>query len=367
MFLEITKELGQEVITRLAEYITVDINIINIEGKIIASTNNSRINEFHTGGLQVIQSGKKLIIDSKNLKNFPNTKQGINLPIIHRNSICGAVGISGHPEEILSIVNLVKISVELVLDQIYMQEKSFIYEKKQLKWMQYLLHPSGFDEDFLQKEAELSLGIDVKQYWKAVVVFVDKNLKTQFSYLVNKHFRLSGIEPLFKLQLANNEFLYIISPDIFESTIRKVLNIIFENLNKRLHIGIGKAEFGIKGIKESYNQAKKAIKFAGEKYSIAHIDDWPIERLISCISTEEIKSACEDYISSIKYLDKEITQTLNLFIKTNFSTQETADILHIHRNTLLYRLQQFKQKTNLNPKSFNDMFIYKVIKHNLCE
>jgi hypothetical protein len=69
------------------------------------------------------------------------------------------------------------------------------------------------------------------------------------------------------------------------------------------------------------------------------------------------------------YLDAEITQTLESFFELDCNVSETAKKLFIHRNTLLYRLDKFKQETGLDVRSFNQAIhvklalqLYKVTK-----
>lgn len=53
--------------------------------------------------------------------------------------------------------------------------------------------------------------------------------------------------------------------------------------------------------------------------------------------------------------DSELLDTLKTFIVKNQSFKNTADELHIHINTLHYRLKRIEQITNLNPRDFHDM------------
>jgi len=42
------------------------------------------------------------------------------------------------------------------------------------------------------------------------------------------------------------------------------------------------------------------------------------------------------------------------------NVSETAKKLYIHRNTLLYRLDKFKQETGLDVRTFNDAVLVKI-------
>ncbi|CRF29116.1 transcriptional regulator%2C CdaR [Mycobacterium tuberculosis] len=67
--------------------------------------------------------------------------------------------------------------------------------------------------------------------------------------------------------------------------------------------------------------------------------------------------------------DPETMTTLEHFFQLDCNVSETAKKLYIHRNTLLYRLDKFKQETGLDVRTFHHavlvkiaMLLYKVTK-----
>lgn len=59
-------------------------------------------------------------------------------------------------------------------------------------------------------------------------------------------------------------------------------------------------------------------------------------------------------------LDAETLTTLESFFSQDCNVSETAKKLYIHRNTLLYRLDKFKQETGLDVRTFNDAVLVKL-------
>ena len=59
-------------------------------------------------------------------------------------------------------------------------------------------------------------------------------------------------------------------------------------------------------------------------------------------------------------LEREMLSTLESFFDLECNVSETAKILYIHRNTLLYRLDKFKQETGLDVRSFNDAVLIRI-------
>jgi DNA-binding PucR family transcriptional regulator len=59
-------------------------------------------------------------------------------------------------------------------------------------------------------------------------------------------------------------------------------------------------------------------------------------------------------------LDSETLMTLEQFFAMDCNVSETAKKLYIHRNTLLYRLDKFKNATGIDVRSFNDAVLIRV-------
>jgi sugar diacid utilization regulator len=56
-------------------------------------------------------------------------------------------------------------------------------------------------------------------------------------------------------------------------------------------------------------------------------------------------------------LTPKLIDTLEAFFACNFHIAETAQALFVHRNTLIYRLGQIKEKTGYDPQRFQDALV----------
>ena len=54
------------------------------------------------------------------------------------------------------------------------------------------------------------------------------------------------------------------------------------------------------------------------------------------------------------------TVTIDRFMQNNLNIAETARQLHMHRNTLIYRLEQVEKRTCLDLRRFEDAMTYKI-------
>lgn len=95
-----------------------------------------------------------------------------------------------------------------------------------------------------------------------------------------------------------------------------------------------------------------------------------LERLVHSISPAEKSTFIEAVGTGVElFKEEETLTTLETFFQLDCNVSETAKRLYIHRNTLLYRLEKFKQESGLDVKSFRDavlvqlgLLLYKLTK-----
>ncbi|WP_018751887.1 PucR family transcriptional regulator [Paenibacillus sanguinis] len=86
-----------------------------------------------------------------------------------------------------------------------------------------------------------------------------------------------------------------------------------------------------------------------------------LERLISSIpEIERERYIAERRDRSTLLQEEETFTTLETFFSLDCNVSETAKRLYIHRNTLLYRLDKFKQETGLDVRTFADAVLVKL-------
>ncbi|CUX40956.1 PucR family transcriptional regulator [Clostridium sp. C105KSO13] len=75
---------------------------------------------------------------------------------------------------------------------------------------------------------------------------------------------------------------------------------------------------------------------------------------------------CENFLKEIfgsgtpEPFDGETTAAINKFFQNNLNIAETSRQLHMHRNTLIYRLEQIEKKTGLDIRKFEDAMTLKI-------
>ena len=339
----LTQQQAQNIVDRMMNVIPYNVNIMNDKGIIIGSGDKNRIYKLHEGAIEAI-SNKRMIEISK---GGVGTMPGVNTPIIFQDKIIGVIGITGEPSVVRPFVELVRITAELLVNQEYVLFQRRINDQLRDEFLYELIYLNkDYSQDF--KERGDSLGIDVSIPRVAVVLtFLDEYLDKIKSKLIN----ILRIDE-FYLKLNPSTIVVVM---FYDSLVTKRLE---KFLNKDeeycIQIGIGMSEniFGI-----SFKQATKALKIGKKIENENNIHLYKDIAFISLLSSFKDNNDMKKIIKSLEVENQlNLLSTLSTYINMNGQVNKIADALHIHRNTLNYRLEKIEEVTGKNPKNFIDLF-----------
>jgi sugar diacid utilization regulator len=144
------------------------------------------------------------------------------------------------------------------------------------------------------------------------------------------------------------------SSNIFAEIKELAKNLQNEITNKYkeidVSIGIGRIKQGLIFVHESFVEATKCIKFL-KNYRFDHrvlsYTDLGVQRFILQNSKEELIDFIHEVLGPLIEYEKtrkgELLSTLIVFLDQNQNIKKTADSLHIHTNTLSYRLKRIEE------------------------
>jgi len=159
--MRITHKLAQNIVDKTMNILGKNINIMDENGVIIGSGDKSRLNQFHEGAAQVIKEGKKLEIYSKDINHLVGAKPGINLPIEYNNKIIGVVGITGEPNEVTPFGEVIKMTVEMMLQQEFLLKELQLEQQARENFIQDMISGRiGNDSDLFITRGQI-VGYDI--------------------------------------------------------------------------------------------------------------------------------------------------------------------------------------------------------------
>ena len=391
--MKITHKLAQDIVDKTMSILGKNINIMDEKGVIIGSGDKSRLNQYHEGAAQVIKEGKKLEIYSKDINHLVGARPGINLPIEHNNKIIGVVGITGEPNEVSPFGEVIKMTVEMMLQQEFLLKEIQLEQQVRENFIHDLISGRiGNDPDLFITRAQIvgydilipriALVVDIYQFEKTAKQSLQafKGSKEGEIYLQRlKNDVLKTIQGIFVdtpqeiVSYTGGDRFVVLkivnlkdSDEILRNKLfrmgKRIENTISHQMKFKVTIGIGEYHEGIQGLNKSFKEATQALDVGtrlGEAGDIYHINDLGIGRILAEIK----KDTQQEIIKKTFYSTKEVRgrkinetllDTLKAFFDNSLSISKTAQMIYIHRNTLLYRLRRVKEITGLDPKIFDE-------------
>lgn len=376
--MELTYELAQPIVSQIKNNLNYNLNIMNHEGVIVASSDSARITSIHKGALDVVRTRQEKVIYPEDVSQLEGTKPGVNLPISMHGECIGTVGITGHPDKVYDIANIVKLTTEALIQHHYLSNKLRYKREAMREWLLDLIKagPSTDPNELLSRATLLNIEVNKKCSIMLIKILdfatiLQKDLDTK-SKLTDKVIELCT-------GFTSSNFFGFISNDTFalayqvtklndtKGEIDQIASQIHQHLaDHRLtsYIGIGNANRSIEGFQKSYAEARQSLELIEKKTTtppIMHIQDWGMTRLFEAVPEEMKQSFIDQYLATKPPLNDELKLTLHHYFEHDLDITSAAKALHIHRNTLVYRLEKIKDTLELDPRRFNDAIILKFL------
>jgi carbohydrate diacid regulator len=121
-------------------------------------------------------------------------------------------------------------------------------------------------------------------------------------------------------------------------------------------LGIGQYYPDLGGLRKSYQDAKLALEVGmkvwkrGKYYHIKQVGMF----ITLANTSQDRKAELAHQILSPLLRDEQLFKTVQAFLANGLNLTDAAENLHIHRNTLIYRLDKTKKLINLDPRHFDD-------------
>ncbi|PEQ95449.1 sugar diacid recognition protein [Bacillus sp. AFS006103] len=332
--MKINRVLAQEIADKVMMVIPYNVNIMDEVGMIIGSGNANRIDTFHQGAISAVELGTIVsIYDSEG-----SSKPGVNIPFHFKQEIIGVIGISGEPTIVGPFAELVRVTAELLINQEFLFRERRIQEQMKEEFLyQWVFRLDEYDAAFINNGE--AIGINLKLERKAIIV---KGETIKEPYLKEQEFT-------FKLNKSN--ILFIVPTD--SDLLKRLEPIITQQSTK---IGIGDSSTHVA---KSVHEAKRAIDIAERLGMPSTYCYYQELKFIDYLTNKDQSfSEISHFFQELEITPKgqELIDTLLCYIKNSGDMNAISKELHIHRNSLAYRLQRIEILTNKNPKKFTDLF-----------
>ncbi|MGM8364012.1 helix-turn-helix domain-containing protein [Virgibacillus sp. W0181] len=204
---------------------------------------------------------------------------------------------------------------------------------------------------------------------QCMVIEGDKERLWQQNSFIEKEWFVRSIEQITNAVTVNS-FLFtrayqliIIIPKIKENAMDQIIRGIERKWGEKKHIlyGVGR-ETEIQELSVSYKEAIRSIGYAKsiEDQHVVEYSKLGFERLLHEVDPAIIETFMRDKLNRLLVLDPTFMNTLRHLIESNKNHKKTAELLHIHPNTLYYRLKRIEEELRIdlnNEQNWVDLVI----------
>jgi carbohydrate diacid regulator len=121
-------------------------------------------------------------------------------------------------------------------------------------------------------------------------------------------------------------------------------------------VGIGQYYPDLGGLRKSYQEAKLALTVGTKVWgagAVYHIKQVGMFVTLANVAQER-KAELAHQILHPLLRDEQLYKTVQTFLQAGLNLTDAAEKLHVHRNTLIYRLDKTKKVIGLDPRVFDD-------------
>ena len=182
---------------------------------------------------------------------------------------------------------------------------------------------------------------------------------------LNRAARALDARILWRVRNTSAEIVWPVNDDAeLENVVRELrdglnASLAISGSSEVVSMGVGRIRGGLEGIRQSHQDARQALMIGRRLNGPGHVTQFEklgVYRLIyAAEQLPELRTFQEEALGALTAYDQahgaELIRTLEAFFAANCSPKEAASLLHVHRNTVLYRLERIAEITGLDLNS----------------
>lgn len=342
----LTPSLAQEIARETSEVSGFNVVITGRDGIIIGSGDPRRIGTFHEASVEVARTREPAAHDAAAARLLSGVRPGITLPIMLDDEAIGTVGITGSPAVVRRFGMLVKNQTEILLRESRTLQSRIIRENAVADLLRDIAH---YDPDVLEPEvlaaAATDLGFDLTVPRAAAVVETGDPAPA-----------LRVLRGVFR---EPQDIIGAIGPSRLV-----VLHRAAETLDlcraaaaqlPDARLGIGTRATTVPQLCASYSDAVTAVRLGtrlGGRDRVHHIADFRLHELLAAAGHRTRARYRAEILGGLRDQPDwpALRATVLAWCDSGFHLVNSAKALHIHRNTLIYRLGKIERVTGRDPR-----------------
>ena len=352
-----TEAIFDSLVQEMNKLINEDIIITNEDGVIVASTIANRIGDYHEGAELAMKKCMSIVMTKELTKTLQGVRRGIVLPIMIEDQPIGVLGITGNPDVVEPYARIVQKMAELFIksssDQMTQEKMARNLELFVFDWLNEIIKG-----DTLLARGEF-FQLPIESYHQIISIHLP-DATSQLSYKDIIELRMAWDRKGQALFVRWGEGKLLIIDQQYErdNLLRKIKGFqtdMVDIIGADVYVGIGQpADYRF--MHQSLEQAERACAIAQKENRIIFEDELRFEMIQHEIDVQTKWKFIERTIAPICE-ESVLLDTLTSWFDHDMSIQRTAATLHIHKNTLYYRLEQIEKHTHLSVNVIEDIML----------
>ncbi|CAL9288260.1 MULTISPECIES: CdaR family transcriptional regulator [Streptomyces] len=365
----LSPSLAQEIAGDTSAVIGFNVLITDAEGMVIGSGDSSRVGTFHEASVEVVRTKEPATHNASQAQLLRGVRPGITLPLVTDGQAVGTVGITGTPAQVGRFGLLVKRQTEILIRESVMLRSRLLAERAAEKLLTDIAayDPLVVEGDFLLFRAA-ELGFDLRLRRVAVVFEVtvpdpgarrgarardmalvrSELLRTVRDVFADPQDIVAGTAPGWIGVLHR---LPARSPaDSPAARCRRVADVIAAQDGLAARAGIGEPATSVGGLHDSYQDACDALRLGarvGGGSTVHSIGDLRVHQLLAAVG-QSARTRLLD-LTAAPLRDQPdwpaLRDTITAWCESGFNLVKASAALHIHRNTVVYRMNKIERLT----------------------
>ncbi|HGM4805398.1 TPA: sugar diacid recognition domain-containing protein [Serratia marcescens] len=353
---------ARQIVQRAMGIINHSVNVMDSNGVIIASGNPQRLFQRHEGAVLALAENRVVEIDRATAEHLKGVRPGINLPFSFRNQRVGVIGISGEPAEVRAYAELVKMAAEMMVEQAALLDQHQWEKRYREELANQLLQPQPNTASLEAMAAYL--GLDLRQtriVWIVELQEAQPHLLRELLAELEATQRdaliaITGFNEMTLLRpacMAQGEW----SLKLERQQAQRLQNQLKHRFRVRLIVG-GFYDDPQSAYRSSLTA--RATQAMAQRLKLRHATlfyhDYPLPSLLCDLGEDWRAQELGRPWRTLGEQDEKgvLRSTLRHYFSQNCDQTQTAAQLHIHVNTLRYRLQRIEAITGMKINQLTD-------------
>lgn len=367
----LSPSLAQEIAGDTSAVIGFNVLITDADGMVIGSGDSSRVGTFHEASVEVIRTQEPATHNASQAQQLRGVRPGVTLPLVTGGQAVGTVGITGTPAQVRRFGLLVKRQTEILLRESVMLRSRLLAERAAETLLADIASydPQVVEGDFLVFRAA-ELGFDLRLQRVAVAIEVS---------VPDAGARRQGSAPTRDMALIRSELLRTVREvfadpqDIVASTApgwigvlhrlpagaevaslaadcRRLTDVIAAQDGLTARVGMGEPAVSVAGLRDSWQDARDALRLGARVTggSQVHlIAELRVHQVLAAVNQPARRRLVELTAANLRAQPDwpVLRDTITAWCESGFNLVRTSAALHIHRNTVVYRMNKIEQLT----------------------